>query len=70
MSVLHLWHLVAAPLSAPDPREIEEEGQTEIVRLCRVGRHGVNDQATQDGCCLALCISPAFVAGSGVFLWS
>ena len=68
--MLHFWYLVAAPLSVPDPREIEEEGQTEIVRVVRVGRHGVNDQATQDGCCLALCTSPAFVAGSGFLLWS
>ena len=42
----------------PDPRKVPEEGWIKSIGSCRVCQGGMYDQATQDGCSLALCPSP------------
>ena len=59
MSVLYLVYLIAVPVYVPDPRDVSEEGQAKIVRVMQDTWGGVCDQASQDGCSLALYTSPA-----------
>lgn len=59
VSVLYLVYLIAVPFYVPDPRDVSEEGRTKIVRVMQDTWGGVYDQASQDGCSLALYASPA-----------